>query len=253
MNSFKLFLTYGDEKFPKSRARIVEQASALEIFDDCLAETHETIARDDEWKEALKNEQFSKASKEHKGGGFYMWKPYIIYKHLHTLTEGDVLIYADAGLTIPAPGAGPWRKKNHVIEKFQEYFYSLKVSREFWYAVPFLGTDRWPKEERVWTKMDTLDYFNCLDNKTIINSPQLQGGRHIIKKCDRSIEIAKSWWETVKSHPHLCDNSPSKMENCKKFIEHRNDQSIFSIIAKLNGVSEAAPEDFPILRTRIHE
>ena len=248
MNSFKLFLTYGDEKFPKSRRRIIDQARALEVFDDCLAETHETIALDEEWKEALKNEQFLKVSQGQRGGGFYIWKPYIIYKHLQNLSEGDVLIYADAGLTMPAPAT-----KNHAIEKFQEYFHSFKVSGEFWYAVPFMGTDRWPKEEKSWTKMDVLRYFNCSTDKSITDTSQLQTGRHLIKKCNESLEIAESWWKTARDHPELFDDSPSRIENDESFIDNRHDQSIFSIIAKLNGVANASPEEFPILRTRIHE
>lgn len=34
------------------------------------------------------------------GAGLWLWKPYIILKELHSLVEGDILIYCDAGVKI---------------------------------------------------------------------------------------------------------------------------------------------------------
>ena len=35
-----------------------------------------------------------------RGAGYWLWKPYIIYNNLCRLTEGDILIYTDAGVEI---------------------------------------------------------------------------------------------------------------------------------------------------------
>ena len=32
--------------------------------------------------------------------GYWLWKPYIVYEVLKTLSEGDVVIYCDAGIEI---------------------------------------------------------------------------------------------------------------------------------------------------------
>lgn len=250
MNSFKLFLTYGDAKFPKSRKRIVEQASALEVFDDCLAENHETIARDNDWKKALTNKHFLNVAQQPRGGGYWIWKPYVIYKHLQKLSAGDFLIYADAGLTIPPPDGGPWEGSGYAPNKFKEYFKLLEDHKTPWISIPVTWLEA---PEAMWTKMDVPSHFNCLNDFRITTSPQFSADRHVIKKSPHSLEIARLWWETAKLHPHLFDDSRSRAQNDKNFTDHRHDQSVFSIIAKLKGVIKEDFRNFPILRTRIHE
>jgi hypothetical protein len=256
-HSNKVFLTYGDNKFPKSRRRIINQAQNLNLFTDCIAETPETLKLEEGWKEALKNEEFLTVSQGQRGGGFYMWKPYIIYKNLHKLSDGDLLIYSDAGLTIRGNGHPPDMSVNPVgveraIAQFGEHFSLLENKDQAWISRIF-NSDSLPNSESAWTKMDTFKHFNCLDDPHIINSPQLTSGRHIIKKCAQSLKIARAWWETAQSHPHFFDDSPSTVKNHQDFIENRHDQSVFSIIAKLHGVTRSQHRDFPILRTRIHE
>lgn len=38
----------------------------------------------------------------------------------------------------------------------------------------------------------------------------------------------------MENYPNLIDDSPSKIENDKSFNEHRHDQSLFSVILKIN-------------------
>ena len=91
-----VFLTYGDFRFEESRKRIIEEAKATNIFTDCVLET-ESIVYDLEFHSALKDPKFREVFNIVKGGGCYIWKPYIIHKHLRRLKENDLLIYADAG------------------------------------------------------------------------------------------------------------------------------------------------------------
>ena len=66
----------------------------------------------------------------------------------------------------------------------------------------------------------------------------------------------------LKEHPTLVDDSPSISSNLKGFIEHRFDQSIYSILAKLNhleclSAKEVSSDNweemnsFPILEKKI--
>ena len=40
-------------------------------------------------------------------------------------------------------------------------------------------------------------------------------------------------WYNISLNHHLIDDTPSKSPNFKEFIEHRHDQSIFSLLTKL--------------------
>ena len=38
-----------------------------------------------------------------RGGGLWLWKPYLINKTLHSLLDGDYVMYADAGSYLTGP------------------------------------------------------------------------------------------------------------------------------------------------------
>ena len=77
----KIFLSYGNDKFKKSKVRIKKEAESLYLFDYCIIETDKNILNDKKLKEALTNDSFKKVFESEIGGGYYLWKPYIIYKH----------------------------------------------------------------------------------------------------------------------------------------------------------------------------
>jgi hypothetical protein len=54
---------------------------------------------DDEFKLNFKD-----ILREQRGGGYWIWKPYIIKKHLDKINDNDILIYMDAGCSINING-----------------------------------------------------------------------------------------------------------------------------------------------------
>ena len=72
----KKFITYGDNKYLKSRKRLVNEVKSLNLFDEYYDEC-ENIINDKEIKEALKNEDF-KMFLIKKGGGYWIWN-HILY------------------------------------------------------------------------------------------------------------------------------------------------------------------------------
>ena len=85
-----VFVTFGNEKFKNSRERIVNQAKSIGIFNKCLYET-EDILNDTEFVRALKYKEFLRVFSLSRGFGYWMWKPYVIYKnlekHYHKITN----------------------------------------------------------------------------------------------------------------------------------------------------------------------
>ena len=113
----KIFLTYGDQKFILSRKRISLEAKNLNYFDKIITET-EDIKNDIEIINCLKNPNFKKVFTAKRGGGYWMWKPYIIYKNLLLLNNNDILVYSDSGSTIP--------NNKYTIKKLNKYINIVK-------------------------------------------------------------------------------------------------------------------------------
>ena len=219
----KLFLNYGDKKFILSRKRISLEAQNLNYFDKIITET-EDLKNDLEIIDCLKNPNFKKVFTAKRGGGYWIWKPYIIYKNLQLLNDNDILVYSDSGSTIP--------NNKYTIDKLNEYINIVKNSDKGILAF------RNPHIESKWTKGDVFKHFNCLDNENIYNTRQFTANRIIIKKNVHSMALFKIWWETAKNYSHFFDDSTSITKNFNNFTENRHDQSVFSLICKTNGVEE---------------
>lgn len=233
----KLFLNYGDKKFILSRKRISLEAQNLNYFDKIITET-EDLKNDLEIIDCLKNPNFKKVFTAKRGGGYWIWKPYIIYKNLQLLNDNDILVYSDSGSTIP--------NNKYTIDKLNEYINIVKNSDKGVLAF------RNPHIESKWTKGDVFKHFNCLDNENIYNTRQFTANRIIIKKNVHSMALFKIWWETAKNYSHFFDDSTSITKNFNNFTENRHDQSVFSLICKTNGVEEEFDwKSIPIKLTRI--
>lgn len=214
--SKKIFLTYGNDKFKKSRKRITKEAESLNLFDDCILETDKTILNDTEFRKALKNDSFKKVFESDRGGGYWLWKPYIVYKHLSKLNDGDILFFVDAGCKID--------KNNQIKNIFDDlnsnkYNMTLNINGHI---------------EKKWSKGDVLKYHNVENNEKILNDSQLESGRVFLIKNNNTMKIISKWWDVAKNHPELFDDSESVVPNKEGFEENRHDQSHISILCKLH-------------------
>jgi len=229
------FLTYGDNAYKKSREELINQANSLNFFNRIILETEE-IENDREFKIALKNKEFNNLYSQKKGGGYWCWKPYIIYKNLEEIEDGDILFYSDSG------------------SRFFPYCKSIKVLSNCISEVKSSITGILPfqtnHKEKCWTKSDTLDYFNMLHDDKSKNSGQFRAGMIVIQKCENSMNIINEWWNIMKNNPHLVDDSPSNIENSKEFSENRHDQSIFSLLCKKYNIKTGKMKPFKPLRLK---
>lgn len=235
----KVFLTYGDKHFINSRQRIINEAKQLDLFTDYIMET-EDIFNESEFKEQLTNERFKQVAYSKRGGGYWIWKPYILYKHLSNLNEGDILVYSDAGCQIT--------NDIHTVNSFNDIFHNIQNTNTN------MMLNKLPNEytERDWTKGDVLDYYNVYDNIKIIEDTHLEANRIILIKNKETMDIINQWWNTAKNRPELFDDSQSNLPNKDGFKEHRHDQSNISILCKLNDCCDGTDLDF-ISSSRIRE
>ncbi len=57
----------------------------------------------------------------------------------------------------------------------------------------------------------------------------------MLVKDSNSISLVDQWYSICHKQTRLVDDSPSNYPNDEGFVEHRHDQSVFSILRKMNG------------------
>ena len=243
--NIKIFVTYGNKKFKKSRERLDKEAQSLNLFDKTIIETDVNIKKDSEFKEGLKNDNFKKVFNKKRGGGYWIWKPYIIYKNLKLLKKNDILVYADAGCTIKKNSYNNFTKTFKRLKNGKNKILLNKLKATNDYSISEL-------KEKMWCKGDVLKYYNVYNNDKILNSTQFEGGRIFILKNDKTMKIFRKLWNTAKKYPELFDDSKSKIENKEDFIEARHDQSNISLLCKISDNCTGIDLDF-ISATRISD
>lgn len=233
-----VFCTYGDSRFVNSRARIAQEAAATGIFDECMVHT-ELIKSDPGFLMACKTQEFSTVANSSRGGGYWIWKPLVLYKTLQSLRDGDVLVYSDAGSTIP--------QSEEAIGRIRQFIERISDS-----SIGVLGC-RNPYPEKDWTKGDVFSYFGTRSDPAITHSRQFSAGRmHVARKSAHSVSLYHAWWHVACVRPDLFSDSPSAAPNFEGFIENRHDASVWSLLCKIIGVDEESDWDsIPIVPTRI--
>lgn len=136
------------------------------------------------------------------GSGEYIWKPYIVWRMMNEVADGDHLIYADAGQTII-------NSVQSLIDKMDQDM--------------MMFSNGWKHLE--WCKMDV--YYSILPGRGNNNmeDAQTQASLIFFKVTPESRNFVKEWmlWCLM---PGFCDNSPSKLPNVPTFQETRWDQSV---------------------------
>ena len=101
--------------------------------------------------------------------------------------------------------------------------------------------------EYQYTKMDLFKYLN-ITKKEIFNSEQIMSGIIFLKNNNYSLNILNKWEEMLK-YNNLINDAKSLIPNHNSFIEHRHDQSVFSLMIKTK-VANNDPIAFKILENR---
>lgn len=162
-----------------------------------------------------------------RGYGYWIWKPQVVLQTLLMMKEGDVLLYIDAGCHLNSKG----------YQQFQHYLNSMYISSEDFLV---FGSQRGTLE-RQYTKGDILHHFKVENTSSICNTGQIHATAFFVRKSANSVSIIQQWKSVMLNNKRLIDDSISVVENAFDFVENRHDQSIFSILMKLNHAKK-----FPI-------
>ena len=151
-----------------------------------------------------------------RGNGYWLWKPYIILKTLREMQEGDYLVYLDAGAFYI--NSVKWLTVE--MEKDGQEIMSFEL----------------PFQEKRFTKRDAFIGMQCNEEK-YTESNQRMATMIVFKKCESTLHFVKEWLyfgqkeEIITDRPNCAGH-----ENDSRFIDHRHDQSIFSLLCKKHGI-----------------
>lgn len=147
-----------------------------------------------------------------RGGGYWLWKPYIIHKTLQHLHENDVVFYLDA--------------KYYFTEPFAPLIDHLKTS-------DIVLWKNKPNEEcyfmKHWCKMDVIHRYLIYEEVMNQNALDCWAGAILVKKTNTTVNYIQEWLSMCCHYENISD-SPSFMRNEDDFNGHRHDQTMLSII-----------------------
>ncbi len=158
---------------------------------------------------------------ERRGGGYWMWKPYIIKTSLQLLDEGDLVFYLDSKYYFWEPfaalyegiedhnGIAVWRNKPN--EDFNHIF-------------------------RHYCKMDVLVGNDMAEAAAEDDFYDCWGGAMVVQKRESTMGIIGHWLNLSLSYEQITDVA-SSLPNSQGFVEHRHDQALLTITLHKHGIS----------------
>lgn len=210
-------ISYGDAEYASQRDFFKETALASSFFDEVTVFSHEDL-------EPAFKINFQDALSYPRGGGFWIWKPYLVQRVLENLADNDILIYCDTGCMINGNGEKRFKEYIEIVNRSETGCLSFEL----------------PHKELKFTKQEVFDYFGTPE--TIVNSNQLVGGVFLLRKCPHTTMLVNKWYRTLCENPLLFTDDKDKNAQHKEFIDHRHDQSIFSVLRKTYQ-SEIIPDE----------
>jgi hypothetical protein len=151
-----------------------------------------------------------------RGGGLWLWKPYFILRRLNEMADGDLLFYCDAGACFirrVAPLAD-------LLERVRQDVLPFELDHP----------------ERVWSKRDALVLMQC-DQPQFAEARQRLGGFSLWRASPRSRALAEELLSLARDERLLTDTpNTCGLPNYPGFVEHRHDQSLFSLLTKKHGL-----------------
>ena len=217
-----LHLTYfGDNNFSIGKNRIRKQAENFEVFKS-IQEFGQEHLTGNFWESKASKMMMERSGMPNRFYGYYACKSYFVGEALKNIPENDVLLYVDCGCELNKNG----------LEKLNQYYQECLETFGVFFTLDL--------PEIQWTKMDT--YRRIIgESDEYLMTRQIISGIFFIKNNDLMRGIVDKWKSiSTEENGRYLDDSPSKLLNDSIFRENRHDQSILSLILKV----EAENHDF---------
>ena len=213
MSSNWILLTagFGTEDMQGAAHRVREQATSLGIFQKVVSVTNENLAK---WCPRMSENYGEFLSSAHKGFGYFCWKIELVQSALSgAFGPCDGVLWVDAGCEIYK---SPW-----TTLRLKHWMKSAEKSGTFVFN---LNTP-----EQDYTKRSLFGYFPNLDPSD--RTPQFQATWFMLYG-DTGRKIANEWLRIALLGIETLDLSESPGGEVATFVEHRNEQSLLSLVLK---------------------
>ena len=201
----KHYINYSDKAFKAQQNFALKMAKSRGGFDNITGYSREDI--DKEFYEENKN-----ILDQPRGGGYWLWKPYFINKKLNELTDGDYLFYSDSGAFF-------LKNIDILIEELEKYDQDIMG-----FELPLI--------ESQWTKKELFLNMDC--DEAYSETNQIFASYILVRKTKLSVEFFEKYLQYSCDEINITDKYQDNISQDKNFIDHRHDQSIFSLLYKIN-------------------
>lgn len=157
-----------------------------------------------------------------KGGGLWIWKPYVIYKTLNRVPDNTIVVYLDAG--------------NHWIADPRPML--LRALNDTDATAIRLGCCF----ESDWTKRETMVMLGA-DMLAVSEKLQMAGYFMALRKTPLVMEFVEVWLGAVEDRRVVSPDVSTDIDNYPGFIRHMIDQSAFSCLFKKVGFKHISIKD----------
>lgn len=217
------FITYGDEQYARSKARICKEAAKTKWFRSVKGYGKKDLT-------PAFRKTFKSVLSMRRGGGYWIWKYDIILQRLSTMKDGEILVYLDSGCTVNIKGE----------QRFSEYIEMLKSSKASKNIISFQMEGA---PEKCWTTKEIFQSFSIPEGHPIRDSGQFVGGILIMRKCDDVMRMFINCLQLLQSNPLIITDVYNQKGQSKQFRDNRHDQSISSVMRKKRQNSIVIPDE----------
>lgn len=204
-------LTFGSpsEKYDWTLDRLKKQSESINLFETINIFTEKNIF--DFCPDLKIHKNFMSSTR---GYGYWIWKYFLISEMFENMLYDDILLYLDAGCSINKNG----------IERFKFYLQMVEKHNILAFKMEHL--------EKKYTKKDT--YLRVIGKDiNFYNEGQVHASCFFIKKTKDTINFVNEIKNVcVEKNYHYINDNKSLEKNDETFIEHRHDQSVFSLMCK---------------------
>lgn len=195
-------------RFTANRTRWFEE---VRVFDD--------VSLEREYPDFVRKHRKA-LIKRTKGYGYFIWKSFLVTEMLRTLPPGyDGVVWIDSGCTLNVTPESTSRMRQYfaLAEKHETLSFSLPNHFDSEY-----------------TKIDVWKEVGL--NEDQVRSPQFITTTVFFGANEAATRLAEEWHElSCAQDYHFSDDSPSTVPELTSFIQHRWDQSVWSVVAKRAG------------------
>lgn len=201
----KYLITYANQKYRYNQLLNKLSAEKLNFFDDFFLFHPRKLER-------TFFEKYHDIAIQEKGGGYWIWKPYIILKIMDKTKEGELLFYCDSG-TVFLKSVEPLCQ---LVEEYQQDIIPFEIQCL----------------EKHYTKRDAFILMDC-DGSKFTESRQRITTFIILKNTKFSRAFVEEWFNYAQDARIITDiPNTSGQPNYPGFKGNRHDQTIYSLLTK---------------------